>query len=120
VHDDRNLDTIVDLLDDVEVEGLVALELVGAVAGADGGGEGVATGGLDEGLGLLGLGEVGVTVLDLDVLFDATEGADLGLDGDALLVGGLDDALGGRAVLFKRLLEARSSPSCRSRSLMQS
>ncbi len=64
----------------VEVERLAALELVGAVAGADGAGEGVAAGLLDEVLGLVGIGEGGVAVLDLDVLLDAAEHAELGLD----------------------------------------
>jgi hypothetical protein len=67
-------------LEHVEVEGLLALELEGAVAGADGAGEGVAAGLLDEGLGFLGLGEGGVAFLDLDVLLDAAEHAEFGLD----------------------------------------
>ena len=51
-------------------------------------------------LGQLG----GVAVLDLDILLDAAEHAELGLDGDALLVGGVDDALGDLDVLGVRLV----------------
>ena len=93
-----------DLLEDVEVEGLLALELEGAVRGADGAGEGVAAGALDE---LLGLGRVrqrGVAVLDLDVFFDAAEHAEFGFDGDALGVGAVDDALGDFDVLLERIV----------------
>ena len=67
----------------VEVQRLAALELVGAVAGADRAGEGVAAGLLDEILGLGRVGQAGIAFLDLDVLLDAAEHAELGLDGNA-------------------------------------
>ncbi len=102
MHDDRGAgDLLLDRFDDVEVEGLLALELVGAVAGADGGGEGVAAGPLDEFDGLLGIGEAGVAFVDLDVLLDAAELAELGLDADALGVGAVDHPLGDGDVLLE-------------------
>ncbi len=88
----------------LEVQALRALELVGAVAGADGDGQAVAAGPLDELLGLVGVGQHGVLLVDLDVLFDAAQHAQLGLDADALGVGALDDALGDRDVLVERLV----------------
>jgi hypothetical protein len=105
VHDEREAGQAgLDLLEHVEVEGLLALELEGAVRGADGAGEGVAAGLLDEVLGLGRIGQAGVAFLDLDVLLDAAEHAELGLDGDALGVGGVDDALGDRDVLLERIV----------------
>ena len=88
------------------MQGLPALELVGAVARADGGGERVAAGELDEFLGLLGLGQAGIAFLDLDVLLDAAEHAELGFDRDALGVRGGDDALGDGDILSNGSWEA--------------
>ena len=62
------------------MERLAALELVGAVARADRAGEGVTAGPLHEFLGLHGIREGRVPVLDLDVLLDAAEHPELGLD----------------------------------------
>ena len=55
------------------METLLALEFVGAVAGADGGGQRIAAGPLDEFDGFLGIGEAGVAFVDFDVFFDAAE-----------------------------------------------
>jgi len=71
VHDEREAGNEgLDFGEHVEVQGLLALELERTVRGADGAGEGIAAGLLDEILGFLGVGEGGVAVLDLDVLFD--------------------------------------------------
>ena len=93
----RRLD---DLLQDVEAQGrrnqlalLVAGalgggELVGAVAGADGDGQGVARRCLvDELLHLFGVGVVGLLSRDLHVVLDAGQSAQLGLHHHAVVVG---------------------------------
>ena len=79
------------------------LELVGAVAGADGDGQGVAAGALNELLDLFGPGVGGVALFDLDLVLYAGESAELGLYYDAVVVGVLDDLAGDCDVLFKRL-----------------
>jgi hypothetical protein len=84
------------------VQGLFALELEGAVAGADGAGERIAAGRLDELLRFSGIGQAGVAFVDLDVFLDPAEHAELGLDADALGVGAVDDALGDGDVLVER------------------
>ncbi len=95
VHDDgRAGDFFLDGADHVEVQALLALELVRAVAGADGGGERVAPGLVDEFDGLVRVGQAGVAFVHLDVFLHAAELAEFGLDADALGVGALDDALG--------------------------
>ncbi len=90
-----------DGFDNVEVKRLLALELVGAVAGADGHGERIATGTLDELDSLIGIGQAGVAFIDFDVFLDAAEHAELGFDGDALGVGAVDDAAGDGDVFVK-------------------
>ena len=93
-------DAAVDLLDAVDrqdVAGGLAGELVGAVAGADGDGQGVQLGLLDEVGGLLGVGEqllaghggVGAVAVFLVALhgLQAAQAAQLALDGDTQLVG---------------------------------
>ena len=79
------------------------LELVGAVAGADGDGQGVAAGARDELLDLFGAGVGGVAFLDLDLVLNAGQGAQLSLDDDAVVVGVLDDLLGDGDVLLEGL-----------------
>ena len=95
-------------LEDVETElGLGAgLELVSAVAGADGDGQGVAAGALNEFLNLFRAGVAGVALFDFDLVLNAGEGAELGLDDDAVVVSVLDDLLGDSNVLLEGLLEA--------------
>ena len=92
-----------DLLQNVEAQGrrnqnallvagaLVSGELVGAVAGADGDGQRVAAGLGDELLHLFGMGVGGVVGGDLDVVLDAGQSAQLGLDDDAVVVSVLND-----------------------------
>ena len=101
VHDDGEAgDALLDLVEDVETElGVGAgLELVGAVGGADGDGEGVNTSALDKVLDLLGASVV--VDLGLDVVLDTGENAELTLDGDVAGVGVLDDLLGEGDVLL--------------------
>ena len=58
----------------------------------------------DEALRFGGIGQAGVAFLDLDVLLDAAEHAEFGLDADALGVGAIHDALGDRDVLVERIV----------------
>ena len=105
VHDEREAGHAgLDLLEDIEMEGLFALEFEGAVAGADGAGEGIAAGLFDEVFGFGGVGEGGVAVLNFDVVLDAAEHAEFGFDGDPLGVGPVDDALGDLDVLVERVV----------------
>ncbi len=82
---------------------LLGLELVSAVAGADGDGERVAAGLGDELLDLLGAGIGGLVSGDLDLVLDAGQSAQLGLDHNAVIVGILHDLLGDLNVLGKGL-----------------
>ena len=105
MHDERKArEAGLDLLQHVEVQGLLALELEGAVRGADGGGEAVAAGLLDKSLRLGRIGQAGVAFLDLDVLLHAAEHAELGFDGDAFRMGGVHHTLGDRDVLGERIV----------------
>ena len=102
MHDEREARQAgLDLFKHIEVEGLAALEFEGAMRSADSAGEGIAASLFNEILGFLGIGEAGVTFLDFDVLFDAAEHTELGLDGDTLGVGGIDDAFGDGDVFLK-------------------
>ena len=82
---------------------LVGGELVGAVAGADGDGQGVAPGLGDELLHLFGMGVVGLLGGDLHVVLNAGQRAQLGLHHHAVVVGVLDHLAGDLDVLGKRL-----------------
>ena len=94
-----------DLFEDVEAQGrrnentvsiagaLLGLELVSAVAGADGDGQRVAAGLGDELLDLFGAGVGGLVCGDLHVVLDTGERAQLGLDDHAVVMGVLDDLL---------------------------
>ncbi|OQC12197.1 MAG: hypothetical protein BWX79_01174 [Alphaproteobacteria bacterium ADurb.Bin100] len=87
-----------------DVAGGRAAELVGAVAGADGDGQGVELGGLDEGGGLLGVGQhLGVVQLAFgaDAVFlasvtgfEVAEAAELAFHGDTAFVRHLDHLAG--------------------------
>src|SRR5437879_4058848 len=83
------------------MERLSALELESAVAGANGAGERIAAGFLYELLRCNRVGEAGVAILDLDVLLDAAEHAELSLDRDALGMGLVDHALGDLDILVE-------------------
>jgi len=61
-----------------------------------------------------------VALVDLDVLLDAAEHAELGLDGDALGVRLVDDALGDLDVLVERLVRASIITELKKPELMQS
>ena len=91
-HNGHPRQQLADLLQAVEVELGFALELVRAVAGADGDGQRIAAGAGDEVLGLLG---VGVDVLvGTHVLLHTGQAAQLGLDPHAAGVGVFHHALG--------------------------
>ncbi len=114
-HDGEAGKTAGDLLQDVKPQGrrhenalLVAGtlgggELVSAVAGADGDGQGVAPGLLDELLHLLGAGVAGILGGDVDLVLHAGERTKLGLHDDAVVVGVLDDLAGDGDVLGEGL-----------------
>ena len=84
---------MLDLFEDVKAKlGLGAgLELVCAVAGADGDGQRVAAGAGDELLDLFGAGVGAVLSGDLDLVLNAGESAKLGLNDDAVVMRVLDD-----------------------------
>ena len=82
---------------------LLGLELIGAVAGADGDGQRVAAGLGDELLHLLGAGVGRIVGGDLDLILDAGQGAQLGLHDNAVVVGILHDLLGDLDILGKGL-----------------
>ena len=104
-----------DLFEDVEAQGrrdqnalfvagaLGSRELVCAVAGADGDGQGVTAGLGNEFLDLFRTGIGSGVRSDLDLILDAGEGAKLGLDDDAVVMRVLDDLLGDLDVLGKGL-----------------
>ena len=105
VHDEREAGQEgLDLVEHVEMQRLPAFELEGAVGGADRAGEGIASGGLDEPLGLGRIGQAGIAFLDLDVLLDPAQHPELGLDGNVLGVGPVDDPLGDGDVLGERIV----------------
>ena len=95
----------VDLDEHVHLEdGAVGLlgELVGAVAGADGEGQRVDAGALGEFDRLVGVGDVlEAGAAGAVAVFHAAEYADFAFDGDAALVGVVDDLAGDLDVLFK-------------------
>ena len=82
---------------------LLGGELVGAVAGADGDGQGVAARLGDKLLHLLGVGVVGLLGGDLHVVLDAGQSAQLGLYHHAVVVGVLHNLLGDLDVLLEGL-----------------
>ena len=82
---------------------LLGLELISAVAGADGDGQRVAAGPGDELFDLFRTGVGGSMRRDLDVVLDAGESAQLGLDDDTMVMRVLDDLAGDLDVLFEGL-----------------
>src|SRR5690606_40388367 len=90
---------VADRVDPVEAEPLFPRELVRAVRGPDRDGQSVAPGRLHEGERLVRVGQVGMRLVDRDVLLDAAQDAELGLDTDPGGVRPLDDAAGDRDVL---------------------
>ncbi len=110
VHDDGRWrqtsggDFIADAFDDVEMERLVAFEFVSAVAGADGGGERIATGALDEFDDFIGVGQAGVAFIDDDIFLDAAEFTEFGFNAQTFGMGAIDDAFGDGDIFLKRLV----------------
>ena len=107
-HDGEAGQTLRDLLENVEAElGLRAgLELVRAVARADGDGETVAAGAGHEFLDILGTGVGAVLGLDVDVVLHARERAELGLNDDTVVVRVFDDLAGESDVVLEGLAAA--------------
>ena len=85
---------------------LLGGELICAVGGADGDGEGVNTGAGDEFLDLFGTGVGGILSADLDVVLDAGQTAELALDNCAALVCVLDDTTGQLDVVLEGMVRA--------------
>ena len=114
-HDREAGQTLGDFLQNVEAEGrrdedallvagaLLGLELVCAVAGADGDGQRVAAGLGDELLDFFGMGVGGLVCGDLHFVLDAGQRAELRLDDDAAVMRVLNDLLGDLDVLCERL-----------------
>src|SRR5699024_9193240 len=109
VQDDREAgQALADLFEDIEAQLrlLAGLELIGAVAGADGDGEGVAARLFGEFADLVGLGEAGVLRLDVDGILDAGELAELRLDDDAAVMRVLDDLAGDLDIFFEGVVRS--------------
>src|SRR5579862_478097 len=103
-HDGRAVDAFLDFVDDLEVQALLALELVRAVAGADGRRERVAPGAADELDRLRGVRQAGVAFIHLDVFLHSAEHAEFRLDAYARRVRAIHDALGYGHVLLERFV----------------
>ena len=114
-HDGEAGQTLADLLQHVEAQGrrhqnallvagaLLRLELIGAVAGADGDGQRVAAGLGDKLLHLLGAGVGRLVSGYLDLVLDAGQGAQLGLHHDTVVMGVLHHLAGDLDILGKGL-----------------
>ena len=100
-HDGETGQALGDFLQNVEAQLGLALELEGAVAGADGDGQAVAAGAGRELLDLLGAGVAGILGGHLHVVLHAGQAAQLGLDGHVAVVRVLDDLAGQGDVLLK-------------------
>src|SRR5579871_3266608 len=95
MHDERKTGNfLLNRRNDVEVKRLLSLELVGAVAGADGAGQRVAPAFPHKLLDLLRVGQAGMALVDFDVLLHPAELAQLRLDTEALGVRLVDHAAG--------------------------
>ncbi len=108
-HDRKAGNAALDLFEDIEAQRrrLLAfghLELVGAVAGADGDRQRIDAGLLDELFHLLRLG-VG-RLLGLDLVLDAGQNTELALDGDVELAGVFDDLPRQGDVLLEGVMRA--------------
>ena len=72
---------------------LLSSELISAVAGADGDGKRVASGALNELLNVLGTGVAGILSGYVDLILNAGESAELGLNDNAVVMSVLNDLL---------------------------
>src|SRR5437868_11380009 len=93
-----------DFLDYIEVERLLTLELIGAVAGADRSCQRVALGLSDEFDCFLRICQTGMTFIDCDVFFNASQHPQLRLHTDAFGMSAIHDPLCDRDVLFERFM----------------
>ena len=107
MHDNRRgrqagfFDLIANSFDHFEVQRLLTFEFVSAVTGADGGGERIAFGLLDELNSLIRIGQASMSFVHFDIFLDASEHAELGLDADSFGVCFINDAFAYRDVFFK-------------------
>src|SRR5690349_8474032 len=100
VHDDWCPgNSFLDFLDDIEMKSLFTHELVGAMAGADRRGERIATGSPNEFDRFNGIRQGSMSFIDLYVLFDPAEPAELSLDTYPFFVSAVDDAFRDRNVV---------------------
>src|SRR5690606_22088594 len=107
VQHQRDAEQLLDRLDALEVDAVLALELVGAVAGADRDGQRVAAGLFHEAHGLGGVGQARVALIDLDVVLDAAQAPELGLYCDAAVAVGVVGGLTRQGdVFFQRVVRA--------------
>ena len=86
-----------------------ALELERAVGGADGDGQRVYAGALGKFLNLIRIGVGGVLGLNLNLILNAGQTAQLALNGNAAVVGILNDLAGQSDVLLERAGGSRRS-----------
>ncbi len=114
-HDGETRQTLGDLFQNVEAQSggdqdallvdgaLLGGELVSAVRGADGNGQGVTAGAGHELFDFLGTGIGGSLSGDIDLVLNASQGAQLSLNDNAVVVCILNDLLGDGDVLLKGL-----------------
>ena len=107
-HDGEAGQTPGDLFQNVKAELRLhaGLELVSAVARANGDGKTVTAGTGDEFFNVLGTGVGAVLGLDADIVLHARERAELGLDDDAVVVRILDDLAGESDIVLEGLAAA--------------
>ncbi len=107
-HDREPGQALFDFLKDVEAQLRLGagLELVGAVAGPDGNRQGVAVRPGDEVIDLVRVGVGRVGFGNIDVVLDAGQSAQFGLDHDAAGVGIFDNLAGHLDVLFITVMRA--------------
>ena len=107
-HDGEAGQALAYFFEDIESELrlLAGLELIGAVAGADGDGEGIAARLFGELAHFVGMGEAGVFRLHVDGVFDAGELPQLRLDHHAALMRVFDHLPGDLDILFERMVRS--------------
>jgi hypothetical protein len=100
----RFLDVITYLLDHIEVQRLLSLELVRAVAGADRGRERIAFRLFNELDRLLRVSQTGVPFIDFDILINAAQHSQFGFHADAFWMRTVDHPFCDGNVLVERLM----------------
>ena len=107
-HDGEAGQAVADLLQDIKAQlGLLAgLELIGAVAGADGDGQGIHPGAGNKFLHLGGIGELGIGFADIDSVLNAGKLAQLALHHNTVVMGIFHYLAGHSDVFLKAQLGA--------------